>query len=150
MPQSLSSILLHLIFSTKQREPLITPAVEPELHAYLIAIFRDLECPSLQINGTSNHIHTLFRLSRTATVCHVVERCKKDSSRWIKTKGAEFQNFAWQQGYGIFSVSESNAEKVKQYIHEQKEHHKIRSFQEEYRAFLRKYRIQFDERYLWD
>ncbi len=150
MPQSLSSILIHLVFSTKKREPYITPEIEPELHAYLAAVFRECHSPALTINGTADHVHTLFTLSRTITVADLVEEVKKRSSKWAKTKGGTYRNFQWQSGYGAFSVSQSNAAAVKKYITGQKEHHRRKTFEEEYRSFLEKYGIAYDERYVWD
>jgi REP element-mobilizing transposase RayT len=150
MPQSLSLILIHLVFSTKHREPFITAAVEPELHAYLAAVMRECRSPSLIINGTSNHVHALFSLSRTGAVAEVAEEVKKRSSKWMKSKGAEFRNFQWQAGYGAFSIGQSNVAALKRYIAGQKEHHRRRTFEEEYRAFLEKYGVAFDERYVWE
>jgi REP element-mobilizing transposase RayT len=150
MPQSVSSILIHLIFSTKNREPFITPAIEPELHPYIAKILRELKSPCLALNGTSDHIHILFALSRIITIAALVEEVKTNSSKWIKTKGREFKNFHWQRGYGAFSVGQSDIEVVKSYIRNQKEHHKRVTFQDEYREFLKSYGIDFDERYVWD
>lgn len=150
MPQSLSSILIHLVFSTKHREPFITPEVEADLHDYLGGIFRRCECPSLLIGGTADHIHTLFVLSRTKTVASVVEDVKSSSSKWIKTKGVLWQHFQWQAGYGAFSVSQSGLEKVKSYIANQKQHHDQTTFQDEYRLLCQKYGVEIDERYVWD
>ncbi len=104
MPQSLSSILTHLVFSTKRREPFITPAIETELHPYLATIFRALKSPSLCIDGTADHVHVLFSLARVITIADLVEEAKTESSKWIKTKGREFRNFHWQKGYGAFSI----------------------------------------------
>ena len=150
MPQSLSSILIHLVFSTKNRESYITNQIEPELHAYVAAVFRECHSPALIINGTANHLHTLFTLSRTVTVAEIVEEVKKRSSKWAKTKGGVHRAFQWQAGYGAFSVSQSNAVAVKKYIAEQKEHHRRKTFEEEYRSFLEKYGVAYDERYVWD
>lgn len=150
MPQSLSSILIHLVFCTKRREPFIIPRIEPELHAYLAAVFRECHSPALAVNGTSNHLHVLFALSRTITVADLIEEVKKRSSKWIKTKGPELRNFQWQTGYGAFSIGQSNVTALKQYIAVQKEHHRHRSFEEEYREFLAKYQVVYDERYVWD
>ncbi len=108
MPQSLSSILTHLVFSTKRREPFITPAIETELHPYLATIFRALKSPSLCIDGTADHVHVLFSLARVITIADLVEEAKTESSKWIKTKGREFRNFHWQKGYGAFSIGQSN------------------------------------------
>jgi putative transposase len=112
MPQSLSSILIHLIFSTKHREPFITPDIESELQPYMAAIFRALKSPALAINGTEDHVHTLFALSRVITIADLVEEVKTESSKWIKTKGPEFRNFHWQSGYGAFSISQSHVPAV--------------------------------------
>jgi putative transposase len=150
MPQSLSSILIHLIFSTKNREPFITPAIETELHPYMASIFRALKSPSLTIDGTSDHIHILFSLGRIITVADLVEEVKTGSSKWIKTKGPEFRNFHWQKGYGAFSIGQSNVAALKHYIRNQKQHHKRITFQDEYRKFLKSYGIDYDERYVWD
>ena len=150
MPQSLSSVLIHLIFSTKNREPFITPAIESELYPYMATIFRELKSPSLTIDGTSDHVHTLFALSRTITIAELVEAVKTSSSKWIKTKDRKFKNFHWQKGYGAFSIGQSNVADLKRYIGSQKQHHRRVSFQEEYRNFLKRYEIEFDERYVWD
>src|SRR5688572_25472485 len=107
MPQSLSSVLIHLIFSTKDREPFITPAIELELHPYMATIFRELKSPSLAINGMPDHVHVLFSLARVITIAELLQEVKTETSKWIKTKGREFQNFHWQRGYGAFSIGQS-------------------------------------------
>jgi REP-associated tyrosine transposase len=150
MPQSLSAILVHLVFSTKHREPFISSVVESELHPYMATIFREHDSPSLIIDGTAGHIHALVALGRTVTVADLVEEVKTGSSKWIKTKGKEFKNFHWQKGYGAFSIGQSNVERLKRYIRNQKEHHRRVTFQDEYRDFLNRYRVEFDERYVWD
>ena len=150
MPQSLSSVLIHLIFSTKNREPLITPAIEAELHPYMASIFRELKSPTLALDGTSDHIHTLFSLSRVVTIADVVKEVKAESSKWIKTKGPRFKNFHWQAGYGAFSIGQSGVRDLKRYIRSQKQHHKRITYQDEFRKFLKSYEIEFDERYVWD
>jgi putative transposase len=150
MPQSLSSVLIHLIYSTKNREPLITPRIERELYAYQIAVLRELDCSCIAINGRNDHLHTLFSLSRKVRLCDVIGEIKKRSSKWIKTMGSEFRGFAWQSGYGAFSIGQSSIVVLRRYIEQQAEHHQNRSFQEEYRMFLTKYEIAFDERYVWD
>jgi len=150
MPQSLASVLVHLIYSTKNRQPFITPEIEPELYAYQAAIFRELDCSALTINGTADHVHALFRLGRTVALCDLVEEVKKRSSKWLKTKRPGLAAFQWQAGYGAFSLGESGVATAREYIARQKEHHRRRSFQEEYRAFLRRYRVEYDERYVWD
>lgn len=151
MPQSLSQILIHLVFSTKHRQPLITKEMESELHSYIAKILYD-ECysPAIIIGGDKDHLHILFRQSRLWTIAKIVELIKKRSSKWIKTKGAEFQTFRWQAGYGAFSVSRSSEEAVKDYIANQKEHHRRQSYQDEFRLFLKKHEIDYDENYVWD
>ena len=150
MPQSLSSILIHLIFSTKNREPFISEAIEKELHPYMAKIFRELKSPSLTIGGTDDHVHILFSLGRTITIADLVEEVKTESSKWIKTKGQEFENFHWQRGYGAFSIGQSQVASLKRYIARQRIHHQRVTFQDEYRKFLESYGLDYDERYVWD
>ena len=150
MPQSLSSILIHLIFSTKNREPLLSPEIDAELYPYIASIFKAMKSPALIIDGASDHLHTLFSLSRVVTIADLVEEVKTESSKWIKTKGQEFRNFHWQNGYGAFSISQSEVATVKRYIRRQKEHHRRVTFQDEYRRFLAAYEVEYDERYVWD
>jgi putative transposase len=150
MATSLSSIMVHLVFSTKHRERIITPEIEPELYKYLAKVFRAYKSPSLTIGGTENHLHILFSLARTISVADLVEEVKSSSSGWIKTKGTEFAKFHWQTGYGAFSIGQSNVPALKRYIANQKEHHRRRTFETEYRGLLRKYEMEIDEKYLWD
>ena len=142
MPQSLSSILIHLIFSTKNREPFLTPEIDAELYPYLASILKAMKSPALIINGTSDHLHTLFSLSRVVTIADLVEEIKTESSKWIKAKGQEFRSFHWQSGYGAFSIGQSQVTTVKRYIQRQKEHHRRVTFQDEYRKFLAAYDIE--------
>jgi len=150
MPHSRSSILIHLVFSTKLREPFITPAIETELQKYMASVFRALNLPSLAIDGTEDHVHILFSLGRVIKIADLVEEVKTDSSKWIKTKGSEFKNFHWQRGYGAFSIGQSNIASLKRYILGQKRHHQRVTFQDEYRKFLAAYGVAYDERYVWD
>jgi putative transposase len=150
MPQSLARIHIHLVFSTKYREPLITDPIRESLHGYMAVVLQNLGCAPVLINSVEDHIHLLFDLARTVSISQAVEDVKKASSKWIKTQGAEFATFAWQSGYGAFAVSESNVEMVRNYIAKQREHHRTKSFQEEYRQFLERHRVTFDERYVWD
>jgi REP element-mobilizing transposase RayT len=150
MSQSLSSVLIHLVFSTKNREPFITPAIETELHPYMAKIFREVKSPSLAIDGTTDHIHILFSMARVITIAEIVEQAKTSTSKWIKTKGHEFRNFHWQRGYGAFSIGQSNVASLKRYIRSQKEHHRHVTFQDEYRKFLKAYGVEYDERFVWD
>ncbi len=150
MPQSLARLHVHLVFSTKHRERLITDDVRSALHAYLARALQNLGCTPVLINSVEDHLHLLFDLARTVAVSKVVEDVKTSSSKWIKTQGPEFAGFAWQAGYGAFAVSESNVEAVRKYIADQREHHRNELFQEEYRACLGRHGIEFDERYVWD
>ena len=150
MPQSLARLCVHLVFSTKHREPCLHDRVRPDLHAYMATVLKNLGCPVLIINSIHDHVHVLIDLGRTVSVSAAVEEVKKSSSKWIKTQGDGFAAFAWQAGYGAFAVSESNVAAVRQYIATQEEHHRKISFQDEYRAFLTKHNIAFDDRYVWD
>ncbi len=150
MPQSLSSILIHLVFSTKNRQPLIKPDIERELFPYMATVFRNAGCPSLAIDGTEDHLHMLFVLSRTKSVADIVEQIKTSTSRWIKEKGPIYRHFHWQTGYGAFSIGQSQVPTVTNYIKRQKEHHRKRSFQDEMRLLLEKYDVKYDEKYVWD
>jgi REP element-mobilizing transposase RayT len=150
MPQSLARLHIHLVFSTKNRERLISDDVRDSLHAYMATVLQNMGCPPVLINSVEDHVHILFDLARTVTVSTTVEDVKKTSSKWIKTQGAPFACFAWQAGYGAFAVSESNVPAVRDYIAGQREHHRKKSFQDEYRAFLVRHGVNFDERYVWD
>lgn len=150
MAQSLSSIYIHLIFSTKHREPLITAPFDIDLRSYMAGILKAKHCPAITIGGMPDHVHVLFLLARTKSVSDVVEDLKKDSSTWVKSQDPSLSEFYWQNGYGAFSVSQSGLEETRKYLDNQVEHHTKRSFQDEYRAFLRKYEVAYDERYVWD
>ena len=150
MPQSLAKIYIHLVFSTKNRESFLTDTVRDDLHAYMATSLNNLQCPVVLMNSIEDHIHILFRLSRTITISSAVEEVKKLSSKWLKTQSTTLQSFAWQNGYGAFSVSESNVPAVCEYIINQREHHRTNTFQDEYRAMLKRHGIQYGERYVWD
>ena len=150
MPQSLARLHVHLIFSTKSREHFLHDQIRQPLHAYMAIVLQKLECPPTLINSVEDHVHILFELARTVSVSQAVEDVKKSSSKWIKTQGIEFAGFAWQAGYGAFGFSESNVQAVCDYIANQREHHRQKSFQEEYRAFLKRHHVAYDERYVWD
>lgn len=150
MPQSLASILVHLVFSTKHRQPLIKPEIEEELFKYLCGILRKYESPVIAINGVADHVHILIALSRKIALSGLLEEVKKSSSKWIKTKGENYRNFYWQNGFGAFSIGQSAVEALKEYIAKQKEHHRKKTFQDEFREFLKLYNIEYDERYVWD
>ena len=151
MAQSLSKIQIHIVFSTKGRENLLADErIRKEMHAYLATILKEYDSPALPIDGTGNHVHILCLLSRNFTLAKIIGETKRNSSKWIKTKGSEFNGFQWQNGYGAFSVSSSNVDAVRNYIAHQEQHHQKVTFQDEFREFLVKHGIEFDERYLWD
>jgi putative transposase len=150
MPQSLSKLYVHLIFSTKHREPVLIPSVRGALHAYVATVLKNQDCPALKVGSTRDHAHLLFRLSKNLTLAEVVEKVKTSSSKWLKTQGRALQAFYWQNGYGGFSVSPGEVDSVAAYIEGQEEHHRVVSFQEEYRKFLEDYGVEYDERYVWD
>ena len=150
MPQSLARLHVHLVFSTKNREPWISDKVRASLHAYMGTVLADRSCTPAFVNSVADHVHILFDLARTIAPCDVVEDVKKYSSKWIKTQGGEFASFAWQGGYGAFSVSESMVDEVWKYINNQQDHHRVKTFQEEFRRFLELHNIPYDERYVWD
>jgi putative transposase len=150
MAQSLSNVLVHIVVSTRNHHLLISENISSELYSYLIAVFRSHDCPIVTVGGSSDHIHILCNLARTITIADLIEHFKSSSSKWIKAKGAEFKLFYWQKGYGVFSVSQSNIKTVSNYIQNQAVHHRKMSFKEEFRLFLQKHKIAFDERYVWD
>ena len=150
MGQSLVKNYIHIVFSTKYRQPLITDDIEGELHAYLGGVCKKLECHPLKVGGYTDHIHILCMLSRKITLMKLLEEIKSHSSKWVKTKGDNFKDFYWQNGYGAFSVKPSEVDVVIRYIANQKEHHSKKTFQNEYKAYLKKYDVEFDERYVWD
>jgi REP element-mobilizing transposase RayT len=150
MPQSLSKVILHIIFSTKNRELWLDSNVCPRMHAYLATICRDLGAELVHVGGVADHVHIVTTLPRTLSQAQLIEQIKKTSSKWIKTLDTRYGGFFWQRGYGTFSVSPSQFEAVLQYIETQPEHHRTRTFQEEYRELLRRHGIDFDERYVWD
>ena len=150
MGQSLVKNYIHIIFSTKHREPLILPQVENELYKYLGGICKQMECTSIRIGGYLDHVHILCMLSKKIALMKLLEGMKSHSSKWMKTKGIMFKNFYWQNGYGAFSVNPAQVDRVIAYIENQKEHHKKRTFQNEYKAFLTRYQVEYNERYIWD
>ena len=150
MGQSLVKNYIHIVFSTKHRIHMIDDAIENELYAYLGGICNNLECQVLKVGGYTNHIHILCLLSKKITLAKLLAEVKANSSRWMKTKGEKYQNFYWQDGYGAFSVRQSEVQVVSNYIANQKEHHNKRSFKDEYRDVLKEHGVEFDEKYVWD
>lgn len=151
MSQSLSRMWSHLIFSTKERYPFLSDKdIREQLHAYLAAILRNHDCPALQVGRAADHVHALFALSKNSSIAQIVYEVKRGSSKWIKTQRSGFGKFHWQSGYGAFSVSQSHVEQVRRYVMRQEQHHRKIAFEDEYREFLRRYDVEYDERYIWD
>jgi putative transposase len=151
MPQSLSNIIIHVVFSTKDRVPLLHKSLCQELYPYLATTVRELErCECYRVNGVEDHVHLAVRQARTMTIAKLVEKVKVSSSKWIKGQGKELEAFAWQGGYFAGSVNYQDIDKLLAYIDGQEEHHRRVGFQEEYRALLHENGIEFDERYVWD
>ena len=150
MGQSLVKNYVHLIFSTKHRQPLILPSVEAELHSYLGGACRRLECPVIKVGSHFDHVHILCMLSKKMTITSLLEELKSSSSKWMKSKGRVYQTFYWQNGYGGFSVGALEIDNLIAYIANQHDHHRKVSFQDEFREFLKRYQIEYDERYVWD
>src|SRR5947209_5185900 len=148
MAQSLSKIYVHLIFSTKDRSRILPDEVRPDLHAYMGGTLKGLGCSPIEINTEPDHLHALFLLARTEALSDVVGHLKKSSNDWLRSRGPQFERFF--AGFGAFPVSQSEVEDVRGSIRNHREHRRVRSFQEELRAFLKAYEVEFDERYLWD
>jgi REP element-mobilizing transposase RayT len=139
MPQSLSLVVIHVIFSTKERRPVLDTDTRPRLNAYLSAVARNAGCECYCAGGIADHVHLAIRLSRTITIAELVKTLKASSSQWLKTQTSALVDFSWQTGYGCFSVGPADLDSLRAYIDEQEQHHKTRTFQEEFRMFLRKY-----------
>jgi len=149
MGQSLSAIYIHAVFRTKFGKPWIDQAIENDLHAYIAAILKTLDSPALKINSMPDHIHLLFRLSKNQSLSYIMQIIKKDSSKWMKSRG--YGHFKWQIGYGAFSVSSSEIQAVTQYIINQKEHHKKKSYKEELETLMDKYNVdEYSHQYFWN
>lgn len=150
MGQSLVKNYIHIVFSTKYRQQIILPKYEDELHSYLGGICKKLDCQPIKVGGYTDHIHILCMLSKKIALMKLLEEVKSHSSKWMKTKDELLNNFYWQDGYGAFSVNPAEVDVVIAYIANQHEHHSKKTFQDEYRAFLKKYDVAYDERYVWD
>ena len=150
MSQSLAQIYVHAIFSTKNRVPCLAPDLCAELYPYTVQVLNNMNCPAIQVGGVSDHMHILCRMSKNVDASKLIEGIKTPTSKWVKTQGTGLRNFYWQGGYGVFSVSPTNLDRVKRYILGQEEHHKKVTFQDEFRNFLKRYQIEYDERYVWD
>jgi REP element-mobilizing transposase RayT len=150
MAQTLVSLYVHVIFSTKNRQNLIIPEIEPDLFAYMGGILNNNQSKLITANGTSDHIHLLISLYKNLGLSKLIGDIKRDSSVWIKKQDSQFQKFYWQDGYGAFSVGQTQIKDVKNYIAQQKIKHTRTDFKSEFRGFLQKYEMEFDERYVWD
>jgi REP element-mobilizing transposase RayT len=150
MAQSLAKNYIHLVFSTQDRRPFLTHATRPDLFAYITNLMKNMNCAVFQVGGVEDHIHVLFSLDKNIALSKFVNDLKTNSSKWLKTKSDNLIDFAWQRGYGAFSVSQSDLESVKEYIQNQVKHHEKMSFQDELRTLLKRYKVDFDEKYLWD
>ncbi len=151
MSQSLAQIYLHLVFSTKNRQPFLRDKeFRSRTHAYIAGICKNVGCPAVIVGGVEDHVHILCRLGKTIEVATLVRELKRDSSKWVKEVNSRLADFHWQAGYGAFSVSPGHAEALKEYIQNQEEHHRREGFQDEFRRICHKYGIEIDERYVWN
>ncbi|MCX6877623.1 MAG: IS200/IS605 family transposase [Verrucomicrobia bacterium] len=150
MPQSLAKIYIHLVFSARNRERVLADEDRLDLHAYMGGILKGMDCMPIEINSEPDHVHGLFMLGRTVTVSEVVAGLKKSATDWLRARSPRYAVFHWQSGYGVFSVSQSAVETVRNYIRNQREHHRGKPFEGEYRAMLEKHGMEYDERYVWE
>jgi len=150
MPQSLTKLYAHLIFSTKNRQPYLDEEIRERVHGYLATIIRSLDSPWVVVGGVADHIHILFDMGKMHAPVDFVEQAKRESSKFIKTLGAKYKDFYWQRGYGMFSVGPASRDEVEAYVRNQEEHHRLKTFQDEFRAFLQRYGIAHEEQYVWD
>jgi putative transposase len=150
MPQSLARILVHAVFSTKNREPVIADDFRDEMHAVIGGIVRDCDGTLLFAGSVTDHIHLLFAFPRTSTPADLIQNIKTGSSNWVNKRATIHGGFHWQSGYGMFSISPAHRPALEKYIGEQREHHKKVTFQDEYRRLLKRYGIEYDEKYVWD
>lgn len=150
MLQSLSKVYVHIVFSTKHRHDFIDEAIEEELFTYLGGACREQGYKPVRVGGYRNHVHILCTLSRTITQAKLLEEIKKESSKWMKEQGEAYENFYWQDDYGIFSVNPRQIDIVERYIINQKEHHERQGFKDEFRRFLKRYKVPYDEKHVWD
>jgi REP element-mobilizing transposase RayT len=151
MPQSLANVIVHIVFSTKNRKPFLRDSVfREEMHRQLGGASKTLDCPPIIVGGTEDHVHILARQARTISLADWIKEIKRTTSLWIKERDKRFEGFQWQAGYGAFSVSQSNVEQVVAYIRDQEEHHRRFDFKTEFRRLLERHGIEYDERYVWD
>jgi putative transposase len=150
MSQSLSRILIHIVFSTKDRFPFLADGeMRKQMHAYLAGALNKIGSPAIEVGGVEDHVHILCLLSRNRSVSDVIGKAKANSSSWAKAQGGRCVKFSWQSGYGAFSIDELQIDSLQKYIRDQAEHHRRRAFQEEFREILTRYHVEYDERYIW-
>ena len=150
MPQSLARVVIHMAFSTKDRRPIITTELRQELWPYMTTVLKNQGNLPIQVGGVEDHVHLLFALARTVSISEVVENVKTSSSKWVKESFAQQSTFAWQHGYGAFSIGYREVDTVAAYVRNQETHHRKMSFQDEFRGLLNDNGVDFDERYVWD
>lgn len=150
MPQSFTKLYAHLIFSTKYRKPFLDEEIRSRVHAYLATVVRSMDSPYVVVGGVADHAHILFDMGKMHAPVEFVEQVKRESSKFVKTLGGGHGDFYWQRGYGMFSVSPTHLPDAEKYVCTQEEHHRKKTFQEEFREFLERYGIEYDERYVWD
>ncbi len=151
MPQALSAVYIHLVFSTKERRPFLRDReTRIALHAYMGGISKRLQCPTIIVGGVEDHVHILARFGRTCSQAEWVKELKRVSNLWLKDRESNYGDFEWQGGYSSFSVGNGDLGRVEQYIANQETHHQKEKFQDELRSLLRAHSIEWDERYLWD
>jgi REP element-mobilizing transposase RayT len=139
-----------VIFSTKNHQPFLDDAIRSRVHAYLATIAREMDSPWVVVGGVADHVHILFDMGKMHAPVEFVEQTKRESSKFIKTLGEKYTAFYWQRGYGMFSVGPAHRDEAEEYVRNQEEHHRVKSFQEEFRAFLVRYGVEYDEQYVWD
>lgn len=150
MASSLTKLYAHLVFSTKGRKPLIDEAIRPRVHGCVASVLRSMHCPYVVVGGVADHVHIAFQLAKDHAPAELVKEIKVESSKFVKTLGNKYRDFFWQRGYAMFSVGPVQQHDLEKYVRGQEQHHRTCSFQEEFRLFLQKYNIEYDERYIWD
>ncbi len=150
MSQTHCNLIYHLVFSTKERRPYLTPDVSKDVHRYLAGVVKGLDGIPLIVNGMEDHVHLLVKLNQNHKIKDVLREIKANTSGWIHREFPTIGDFAWQAGYGAFTVSASQKDTVQAYVENQEAHHHVRSFKEECLALLKAHDIEYDERYIWD